>query len=77
MDFGLAKPLGVQTARLGIRNSATFVYRGGHAERAESAEPADHGGQHRRHDSIHVAGADRGKRSGRALRHLCFRRCAL
>jgi hypothetical protein len=36
----------------------TVVYRGGHIERAKSFESADHGGQHRRHHSVHGSRAD-------------------
>ena len=76
MDFGLAKPLGLQTAahRVGI---GTFVHRGRNVKRAESDEPTDHGRQHHRDDSVHVSGADRGQRSGCAQRHFCLRRSAL
>ncbi len=49
---------------IGIR---AFFYCGGHLERAEPVESADYGGQHRRDDSVHVSGTNRGQRSGRAL----------
>src|SRR6266849_5852722 len=44
---------------------------------AESVNSTDHRGQHHWHHPIHVAGADRGKGSGRPLRHFCIRCCAL
>ncbi len=56
MDFGLAKP-GPADGGLGIRSGAAFVYGGGYDEWAESADAADHGGQHHRDDSVHVSGA--------------------
>ena len=43
---------------LGFRECAAFIYRRRHHERPKSANSADDGGQHYRHDSIHVSGAD-------------------
>src|SRR5258708_1102223 len=61
----------------GIWIEATVVYRDGDDERAEPAEPPDHGGKHHWDDSIHVAGADRRQRSRRPVGHICVWRCAL
>ena len=77
MDFGLAKPLGLQTAPTVASGSAPSFTAAATSKRAESVKPADHGRQHRRHDPVHVSGADRRKRSGRAQRYFCVRRSAL
>ena len=57
MDFGLAKPLGMQTASTGSGSMPTFAAVAD-AERPESVEPTDNCRQHHRHDPVHVSRAD-------------------
>lgn len=56
---------------------AAIIHCHANVKRTKSAKPANHSGQHRRHHSVHVAGADRRKGSRRPLRHLCLWRSVL
>jgi len=78
MDFGLAKPLGMQAAPSGSGTAPPSFTAAGHAEAAESVNSADHGGQHHRNDSVHVARADlKAKKPDARSDIFAFRRSAL
>ena len=60
MDFGLAKPMGGAKCGIEFGISTAIIHRGGHAERAQSADPVDDCGDHYRDDPVHGARANRG-----------------
>ncbi len=69
MDFGLANASSVGGVKFGV--GAAFVG-GADDDRSKSCESADHSGQYRGNDSVHVSGADRRQGSGCAVRHFCL-----